>query len=138
MTWKAYAVAVLVFNGIGLLAVYALLRLQSWLPLNPQKFPANTPDSAFNTAASFATNTNWQGYSGETAMSYLSQMLGLGVQNFLSAATGMAVLVALIRGLVRRTPPVSPPCEGGDTGGVGNFWVDLVRSTLYILLPLSA
>lgn len=103
MAWRKYAVGVLLFNGIGFLAVYALLRLQGVLPLNPQHFPANTPDSAFNTATSFATNTNWQGYGGETTMSYLSQMLGLTVQNFVSAASGMAVLVALIRGLARRT-----------------------------------
>ncbi len=126
MGWKSYAIAVLLFNGVGLLALYALLRLQAWLPMNPQDFPANTPDSAFNTAVSFTSNTNWQGYGGESTMSYLSQMLGMGVQNFLSAATGMAVLVALIRGLVRRT-----------AGTVGNFWVDLTRSTLYILMPLS-
>jgi K+-transporting ATPase ATPase A chain len=126
MTWKTYLVAVLTFNGIGLVALYALLRSQAWLPLNPQEFPANSADSAFNTAASFASNTNWQGYGGESTMSYLSQMLGLGVQNFLSAATGMAVLIALIRGLVRRT-----------AGTIGNFWVDLTRTTLYILLPLS-
>jgi K+-transporting ATPase ATPase A chain len=126
MGWRKYAVGVLLFNGIGFLAVYALLRLQGVLPLNPQHFPANTPDSAFNTATSFATNTNWQGYGGETTMSYLSQMLGLTVQNFVSAASGMAVLVVLIRGLARRT-----------TTTIGNFWFDLVRSTLYILLPLS-
>jgi K+-transporting ATPase ATPase A chain len=126
MTWRGYAVATLLFNGIGLLAVYALLRLQHVLPLNPQGFAANTADSAFNTAVSFATNTNWQGYGGETTMSYLSQMLGLGVQNFVSAASGMAVLVALIRGITRRSAET-----------IGNFWVDLVRSTLYILLPLS-
>jgi potassium-transporting ATPase potassium-binding subunit len=126
MPWRGYAVAVLLFNLVGLVTVYLLLRLQHWLPLNPQGFEANTPDSAFNTAVSFATNTNWQGYSGETTMSYLSQMLGLTVQNFVSAATGMAVLVALIRGMVRRTAET-----------IGNFWVDLTRSTLYILLPLS-
>ncbi len=102
MTWKKYAVAMLLFNVVGFLAVYLLLRLQAVLPLNPQQFAANSPDLAFNTAASFATNTNWQSYGGETTMSYLSQMLGLGVQNFVSAATGMAVLVALIRGLARR------------------------------------
>jgi K+-transporting ATPase ATPase A chain len=124
--WKSYAVAALLFNGIGLLVLYGLLRLQGLLPLNPQGFAANTPDSAFNTAVSFATNTNWQGYGGETTMSYLSQMLGLAVQNFLSAATGMAVLVALIRGLARRSAET-----------IGNFWVDVTRSTLYILLPLS-
>jgi K+-transporting ATPase ATPase A chain len=127
MNWKTYAVTTLLFNGIGLLAVYALLRMQAWLPLNPQDFPANTPDSAFNTAVSFATNTNWQGYGGENTMSYLSQMLALAVQNFLSAATGMAVLVALVRGLARRTAHT-----------IGNFWVDLTRSALYVLLPLSA
>lgn len=126
MGWRTYTVAVLLFNVVGFLAVYALLRLQEMLPLNPQQFPANTPDSAFNTAASFATNTNWQGYGGETTMSYLSQMLGLTVQNFVSAASGMAVLVALLRGLARRSAQT-----------IGNFWYDLVRSTLYILLPLS-
>jgi K+-transporting ATPase ATPase A chain len=126
MGWRKYTVAVLLFNGVGFLVVYALLRLQGMLPLNPQGFPANSPDSAFNTAASFATNTNWQGYGGETTMSYLSQMLGLTVQNFVSAASGMAVLVALIRGLVRRT-----------SSTIGNFWFDLVRSTVYILMPLS-
>ena len=126
MGWRQYAVAVLLFNAVGFLAVYALLRLQGVLPLNPQGFPANTPDLAFNTAASFASNTNWQSYGGETTMSYLSQMLGLTVQNFVSAASGMAVLVALIRGLARRSAAT-----------IGNFWFDLVRSTVYILLPLS-
>lgn len=126
MTWRQYAVAVLVFNGIGFIALYALLRLQGLLPLNPQNFGAVKPDLAFNTAVSFVTNTNWQSYSGEGALSYLSQMLGLGVQNFLSAATGMAVLVALVRGLTRRSSET-----------IGNFWVDLTRSVLYILLPLS-
>ena len=124
--WKRYALAVLLFNLIGFIVVYLLQRLQGVLPLNPQKFGAVTPDSSFNTAVSFATNTNWQGYVGETTMSYLTQMLGLGVQNFVSAASGMAVLVALIRGFARR-----------QAGGIGNFWVDLTRSTLYILLPLS-
>ncbi len=127
MHWTRYAIAMLVFNLLGFLAVYALQRLQVWLPLNPEGLAAVTPDSAFNTAVSFATNTNWQGYGGETTMSYLTQMLGLTVQNFVSAAAGMAVLVALIRGFARRRGP-----------GVGNFWVDLTRSTLYILLPLSA
>ncbi|MGE3243155.1 MAG: potassium-transporting ATPase subunit KdpA [Pirellulales bacterium] len=126
MSWRTYTVAVLLFNAVGFIAVYALLRLQGMLPLNPQQFPANTPDLAFNTAASFATNTNWQSYGGETTMSYLSQMLALTVQNFVSAASGMAVLVALIRGLARRS-----------TETIGNFWYDLVRSTVYILLPLS-
>jgi K+-transporting ATPase ATPase A chain len=124
--WKRYALAVLLFNIIGFAAVYLLQRLQGVLPLNPQAFPAVSPDSSFNTAVSFATNTNWQGYVGEATMSYLTQMLGLGVQNFLSAASGMAVLVALIRGFARR-----------QTDRVGNFYVDLTRSTLYILLPLS-
>jgi K+-transporting ATPase ATPase A chain len=126
MGWKSYAAAVMLFSGVGLLFVYGLQRLQGMLPLNPQGLGAVSPDSSFNTAVSFVTNTNWQGYGGETTMSYLTQMLGLGVQNFVSAATGMAVLVALIRGLARRS-----------TGTIGNFWVDLTRSTLYILLPLS-
>ena len=126
MGWQTYAIAMLLFNLIGFLAVYALQRLQGGLPLNPQSFGAVTPDSSFNTATSFITNTNWQGYGGETTMSYLTQMLALAVQNFASAATGMAVLVAFIRGLVRHTAQT-----------IGNFWVDLTRSTLYILLPLS-
>jgi len=126
MRWTEYAVAALAFNILGLLAVYALQRLQRWLPLNPQSLGSVTPDSAFNTATSFATNTNWQGYGGETTMSYLTQMLGLAVQNFVSAATGMAVLVAFIRGFRRVSAQT-----------LGNFWVDLVRTTLYILLPLS-
>jgi K+-transporting ATPase ATPase A chain len=126
MDWKAYAAAMLVFNLTGLLVLYALLRLQHFLPLNPQGIRALPPDTAFNAAASFASNTNWQSYSGEAMLSYLSQMLGMGVQNFLSAATGMAVLVALVRGLARQSQ-----------GKIGNFWVDLVRGTLYILLPLS-
>jgi K+-transporting ATPase ATPase A chain len=126
MNWRRYAAAMLVFNIAGLLLVYLLQRVQQWLPLNPQDFPAVSPDSAMNTAISFATNTNWQGYGGESTMSYLTQMLGLAVQNFLSAATGIAVLIALIRGFVRR-----------NAAGIGNFWVDMTRSTLYILLPLS-
>jgi K+-transporting ATPase ATPase A chain len=126
MGWKTYAMAMLLFNLAGLLVVYALQRLQGVLPLNPQQLGAVSPDSSFNTAVSFATNTNWQGYGGETTMSYLTQMLGLTVQNFLSAAAGMAVLVALIRGLARRSAET-----------IGNFWVDLTRTTLYILLPLS-
>jgi K+-transporting ATPase ATPase A chain len=126
MSWTGYAWALLLFNLLGLLAVYALQRLQGWLPLNPMGFGAVSPDSSFNTAVSFASNTNWQGYGGETTMSYLTQMLGLAVQNFVSAATGMAALVAFVRGLARST-----------SKGIGNFWVDLVRGTLYILLPLS-
>jgi K+-transporting ATPase ATPase A chain len=126
MRWTQYALAMLTFNLLGALAVYGLQRLQAWLPLNPQDLAAVTPDSSFNTAVSFATNTNWQGYAGETTMSYLTQMAGLTVQNFVSAATGIAVLAALIRGFVR---------QRADT--VGNFWADLTRTTLYILLPLS-
>jgi len=126
MSWREYSVAFLVFNGLGIGVVYLLQRLQGVLPLNPQGFPGVSPDSSFNTAISFATNTNWQGYSGEATMSYLTQMSGLAVQNFVSAASGMAVLVALARGLSRRS-----------AGTIGNFWVDLTRSTLYILLPLS-
>jgi K+-transporting ATPase ATPase A chain len=126
MTWKTYTFAMMAFNIIGLLTVYLLQRFQHFLPLNPMRMPAVSPDSAFNTAVSFATNTNWQGYAGETTMSYLTQMLGLTVQNFVSAATGIAILIALIRGFIRR--------EAND---IGNFWVDLVRSTLYILLPLA-
>lgn len=126
MRWQSYALAMMLFNLAGLLAVYGLQRLQSLLPLNPQSLGPVSPDSAFNTAVSFATNTNWQGYGGETTMSYLTQMLALTVQNFVSAATGMATLVAFIRGLARRS-----------TQTIGNFWVDLTRSTLYILLPLS-
>jgi len=126
MNWKIYAIAMLLFNLLSFLLVYALQRLQAVLPLNPQGLGAVTPDSSFNTAASFATNTNWQGYGGEVTMSYLTQMLGLNVQNFVSAAAGMATLAAFIRGIARRT-----------TQTIGNFWVDLTRTTLYILLPLS-
>ena len=126
MDWKTYAVAVLLFNLVGLLLLYALQRFQSSLPLNPQNLGAVRPDTAFNTAVSFATNTNWQSYGGETTMSYLIQMLGLTVQNFLSAATGMAILVALVRGFVKHS---------GNT--IGNFWIDMTRSVLYILLPIA-
>jgi len=126
MGWRQYAKVMLVFNLLGFLAVYGLQRVQGMLPINPAGLSAVSPDSSFNTAISFVTNTNWQGYAGESTMSYLTQMLGLMVQNFLSAATGMAVLVALIRGYVRHT-----------TKGIGNFWTDLVRTTLYILIPLS-
>ena len=124
--WKHYALGVLLVNLLGLIAVYALQRLQGVLPLNPQELAAVSPDSSFNTAVSFATNTNWQGYVGEATMSYLTQMVGLAVQNFLSAAAGIAVLIALIRGFTRR-----------ETGNIGNFWVDFTRSNLYVLLPLS-
>lgn len=126
MTWQNYAVVLLVFNALGLLAVYLLQRLQGWLPLNPLKLGAVPADLSFHTAASFTSNTNWQNYSGEQTLSYLTQMLGMTVQNFLSAATGMAVLVALTRGLVRRR-----------AAAIGNFWVDVTRGVLYILLPLS-
>jgi K+-transporting ATPase ATPase A chain len=126
MNWKQYAIAMLLFNILGLVVLYGLQRTQHLLPLNPMGLGAVTPDSSFNTAVSFATNTNWQGYGGETTMSYLTQMLGLTVQNFVSAAAGMAVLVALIRGFSRK-----------QTDKIGNFWVDLTRSTVYILLPLS-
>jgi len=126
MGWKTYALTMLIFNLAGILAVYALQRLQGVLPLNPAGLGAVSPDSSFNTAVSFATNTNWQGYGGETTMSYLTQMLALTVQNFMSAASGMAVAVALIRGFARRSAET-----------IGNFWVDLTRTTLYILLPLS-
>ncbi|HEX2828381.1 MAG TPA: potassium-transporting ATPase subunit KdpA [Burkholderiales bacterium] len=126
MAWTRYAAAVLWFSLLGTLAVYLLQRFQAQLPFNPQNVGAVSPDSSFNTATSFATNTNWQGYGGESTMSYLTQMLALTVQNFASAAAGMAVLVALIRGFVRQ-----------NASTVGNFWVDLTRGTLYILLPLS-
>ncbi len=127
MGWKRYALGIVIFNALGFVAVYLLQRLQHVLPLNPQGMGAVTPDSSFNTAISFVTNTNWQGYGGETTMSYLTQMAGLTVQNFLSAATGIAVAIALIRGLARRS-----------SGSIGNAWVDLTRATLYVLLPLSA
>jgi potassium-transporting ATPase potassium-binding subunit len=127
MRWSHYAIALLSFNLLGGVIIYSLQRLQWWLPLNPQKMTAVTADSAFNTAISFITNTNWQGYSGESTMSYLVQMAGLAVQNFLSAATGMAVAIAIIRGFVRHSAQ-----------SIGNFWVDVTRATLYVLLPLSA
>jgi len=124
--WKPYALQMLTFNLLGLLAVYALQRVQHQLPLDPQHLGPVSADSAFNTAVSFATNTNWQGYGGETTMSYLTQMLGLTVQNFVSAASGIATAAAFIRGLARHSAAT-----------IGNFWVDLTRATLYILLPLS-
>ncbi|MFL6263824.1 MAG: potassium-transporting ATPase subunit KdpA [Thermoanaerobaculia bacterium] len=126
MDWKGYAFAFLLFGVVSLIVLYLQQRVQQWLPLNPQKLGAVTPDSSFNTAASFTTNTNWQGYGGELTMSYLTQMAGLAVHNFGSAAAGMAVLAAFIRGLARRNAKT-----------LGNFWVDLVRTHLYILLPLS-
>jgi potassium-transporting ATPase potassium-binding subunit len=126
MSWSQYAFAVLALNALGVLAVYLLQRWQAWLPLNPAGLAAVSPDSAFNTAISFVSNTNWQGYAGESTMSYLTQMLALAVQNFLSAATGIAVVFALIRGFAARS-----------TGVIGNFWVDVTRITAWVLLPLS-
>src|SRR5262252_7366702 len=126
MGWKAYAVALLLFNCLGMLALYTLQRCQHALPLNPQGFAALPPHLAFNNAAGFLTTTDWQSYAGETTMSYLSQGLGLAVQNFLAAASGMSVMAALVRGLARRTAET-----------VGNFWVELTRTTLSILLPLA-
>jgi K+-transporting ATPase ATPase A chain len=126
MPWTRYAVSVLLFNAFGVLVVYAVQRLQLWLPLNPQGMPNVSADSAFDTAVSFATNTNWQGYAGESTLSYFTQMLALTCQNFFSAATGIAVAFALIRGFSRRSAQ-----------GIGNFWVDLTRSAGYVLLPLS-
>ena len=126
MGWKGYTLAMLVFNALGLVAVYLIQRAQGILPLNPQGMAAVSADSSFNTAVSFATNTNWQGYGGESTMSYLTQMLALTTQNFVSAASGMATMIALIRGFARRSVET-----------IGNFWVDLTRTTLYILLPLS-
>lgn len=126
MRWQTYAIAMLLFSAVGFLFLYGLQRAQALLPLNPASMGTVTPDSSFNTAVSFVSNTNWQGYGGETTMSYLTQMLGLTVQNFVSAAAGMAMLVALIRGIVRHNAQT-----------IGNFWVDLTRSILYILLPWS-
>jgi len=126
MSWKTYALAVLVFNALGLVVVYGLQRMQSFLPLNPQGHQGVSPDSSFNTAVSFVTNTNWQAYAGESTMSYLTQMLALTVQNFFSAATGLAVAYALIRGFAARS-----------ASGLGNFWVDITRITIYLLVPLS-
>jgi K+-transporting ATPase ATPase A chain len=126
MGWQRYAIALLVFNALGGLLVYGLQRLQYWLPLNPEHFSGVPPDSSFNTAVSFITNTNWQGYTPESTMSYLTQMAGLAVQNFLSAATGIVVAVALIRGLARHSAK-----------SIGNFWADITRSTFYVLLPIA-
>src|SRR3984893_9416812 len=124
--WMSYAVGVLLFNLVGFLLLYALQRLQGVLPLNPQDFPGVAPDLALNTSISFTTNTNWQAYGGESTMSYLVQMAGLTVHNFVSAATGIAVAIALIRGFARRSAQT-----------IGNFWVDLTRTVLYVLLPIS-
>jgi K+-transporting ATPase ATPase A chain len=124
--WLRYGIALLLLSIVGLLLTYAIQRLQGGLPFNPQDFGAVKEDSAFNTAASFTTNTNWQGYSGESTMSYFSQMVGLAVHNFTSAAVGIAVALALIRGIARRR-----------ADSIGNFWVDMVRANLYVLLPIS-
>ncbi len=126
MGWRSYSIVLLAFNAAGAVLLYALQRTQAWLPLNPQHFADLRPATAFNTAISFVTNTDWQGYSGESAMSDLTQMAGLAVQNFLSAATGLVVAIALIRGFARR-----------ETAAIGNCWADLTRATLYVLLPLS-
>ncbi|WP_175890720.1 potassium-transporting ATPase subunit KdpA [Burkholderia cepacia] len=126
MNWKQYAIATIAFNALGALFLYSLLRLQGFLPGNPQQFGAMTVDGAFNTAVSFVTNTNWQDYTPEQTVSYLTQMLGLTVQNFLSAATGIVVVIALIRGFARHTAQT-----------IGNFWVDLTRVTMYVLVPMS-
>lgn len=126
MNWKKYSFSLLAFNAAGVLFLYIILRIQDLLPLNPENFSALSPDLAFNIATSFVTNTNWQSYSGESTLSHFSQMVGLTVQNFLSAATGMAVLMALIRAFINK-----------NTSNIGNFWVDTVRGIIYILLPLS-
>ncbi|HKC71824.1 MAG TPA: potassium-transporting ATPase subunit KdpA, partial [Terriglobales bacterium] len=126
MGWKEYAVSVLLFSGVSMLVLYAMQRLQGVLPFNPQKLGKVAPDLAFNTAASFTTNTNWQAYTPETTMSYFTQMAGLAYHNFVSAAAGIAMAIALIRGIARR-----------ETETIGNFWVDLTRGTLWILLPIS-
>src|SRR5215468_9079825 len=128
--WKQYTIAMLVFSAITLLVTYGIERLQHVLPLNPQNFPPVAPDLAFNTAASFTTNTNWQSYSGESTMSYLTQMAGLAWHNFMSAAVGIGVALALARGITYRLRPEAPKA-------IGNLWVDLVRATVYVLLPIS-
>ena len=126
MDWKRYTLSVLIFSTLSMFAVYTILRAQGHLPLNPQDFPGTTGHLAFNTAASFTSNTNWQSYGGETTVSYLSQMIALTVQNFISAAVGIVVVIVLIRGFVRKT-----------TTDLGNFWVDLTRCILWILMPLA-
>jgi K+-transporting ATPase ATPase A chain len=124
MRWTEYAAAMLVFSGVSMLVLYLLQRVQQWLPFNPQHAAGVAPDLAFNTAASFTTNTNWQAYSGESTMSYLTQMAGLAYHNFLSAAVGIALAIAFIRGIARR-----------EQDAIGNFWVDMVRGLLWLLLP---
>ncbi len=130
LSWQAYSGSLLVFSAFTLVVTYVLQRTQQWLPFNPQHLGPVEAASAFNTAASFTTNTNWQGYAGETTMSYLSQMAGLAWHNFISAAAGIAIAVALARGLTRRG-------DGTGPGTIGNFWVDLTRATVYVLLPIS-
>src|ERR1700680_348504 len=125
-TWFEYAVSMLLFSMAGMLVLYAMERLQYFLPLNPQQFGEVEPDLAFNTAASFTTNTNWQAYGGESTMSYFTQMAGLAFHNFVSAAAGIAIAIAVIRGFVRRSAKT-----------LGNFWVDLTRAILWVLLPIS-
>src|SRR6516162_5521283 len=124
--WVEYAIAMLLFSVVGMLLLYLIERVQYFLPLNPQQFGAVAPDLAFNTAASFTTNTNWQAYGGESTMSYFTQMAGLAFHNFVSAAAGIAVAIAVIRGFIRRSAKT-----------IGNFWVDLTRATLWVLLPIS-
>src|SRR6476661_6057405 len=126
MRWTEYAVAMLMFSVVSMLVLYLMQRIQQWLPWNPQAFAAVPPDLAFNTAASFTTNTNWQAYGGETTMSYFTQMAGLAYHNFMSAAVGIAVAIAFMRGIAQKEK---------DT--IGNFWVDMVRATLWVLLPIS-
>ena len=133
MKWSHYALALLAFNALGVLVVYAFQRLQAVLPLNPAGMAAVSPDSSFNTALSFVANTNWQGYAGEATMSYFTQMTALAVQNFFSAATGIAVVFALIRGFASRKANEGSP----EAGTIGNFWVDITRITAWLLLPLS-
>src|SRR6476620_5632297 len=127
MPWTEYAVAMLLFSAVSMLVLYAMLRLQGHLPINPQRLPGVGPEHlAFNTAASFTTNTNWQAYSGETTMSYFTQMAGLAYHNFMSAAVGIAVAIAFIRGIAQK-----------EQETIGNFWVDMVRASLWVLLPIS-
>src|SRR5271166_4371815 len=125
MRWTEYAIAMLLFSLVPMALLYLFQRVQYFLPFNPQKFVAISPDLAFNTAASFTTNTNWQNYSGEVVMSYFTQMAGLAYHNFISAATGIALAIAFVRGIARR-----------QTDTIGNFWVDMTRSTLWVLLPI--
>jgi K+-transporting ATPase ATPase A chain len=136
-TWQAYAFSLLAFSAFSMLVTYLFQRTQQWLPLNPQHFGAVEPGSAFNTAASFTTNTNWQGYSGESTMSYLTQMAGLAWHNFTSAAAGVGIALALARGFARRAPAATNGGAATHSWTLGNFWVDLIRATIYVFLPLS-